>query len=110
MRYGTGRVTLGEVWDRSADAPGGPERVGRPFGRSVMGTTGRSGTSRVTLKEVRGGSGTLPEVQAGSGNTSEGPGRLGGHMGRSGTGRGALPEIRNGSGDSLQGPGRVGNI
>ena len=57
-RSGTGRDTLGEVWDGLGDPRGGPERVGGPSGRSRT-----VGGSRGEVREVRG---TLGEVQYGS--------------------------------------------
>ena len=53
-RSGTGRETLGEVWDGSVDHRRSLGRVLRP--------TLRSGTGRGTLKEVRDGSENPGEV------------------------------------------------
>ena len=64
------------------------------------------------------GRGKHSNVLDGSWDTLGGPGRVGGPIGRSGTGRGTLGEVRNGSGMHLElqdesgeprgGPGRVG--
>ena len=67
---GTGRGTLGEVWDGSG-----------------------------TISDLWGGSGTLGEVGDELGDPRVGPGLVGGPSGWSGTGRGSIPEVRDGSGD-----------
>ena len=67
MRTGTGRGTLGEVWDGSEDPRGGSGWV--------MGPSGRFGTSQ----------GTLGKVLTGRGASM-----------RSGTGWGTLVEVQNG--------------
>ena len=54
------------------------------------------------------GQGTNPVVLDGSVDISEGPRRVGGPTGRSGTGWGNLGEVHDGSGETLGGTGRVG--
>ena len=63
----------------------------------------RSGTCRGTLVEVRMGRGTFGKVRDGSGDPTGGTGRVGGHSGRSGTGRGTHPEVLDRSGDTREG-------
>ena len=75
-RFGTGRRTLGEVWDGSEHPLGGPGRV--------VGPLGRSGTGRRTLGVVRNGSWTLEEVRDGTVDPQGGPGRVGVPQGSSG--------------------------
>ena len=64
----TGRETFGEVSYGSGIHPEGLRRVGGP--------SGRSGTARLTNKEVRDGLGTLPGVRDGLGDSREIPGRV----------------------------------
>ena len=126
---GTGRV--GEFRNGSGHPPSGPGRVEGPLGFPgwVWRPSGKSGTCRRTLEEIRDGSGdprgvagrvwgpsrssgtgrgTLAEVWDGSGEPRGGVGRVGRPSGRSGTGRGTLGEIRDGSGEIRGDPGGVG--
>ena len=128
--YGMGRRTLGEVLDGSGDPRGGPGLVwGHSEGPVVVkGLSERSGTDWGNLWEVRYGSGTLREVQDGSGDPRWGPGRFGGPSERSGqvvdpwgglgrvegpsrrcrTGWGSIGAIQEELEDPRGGPGRVG--
>ena len=54
------------------------------------------------------GWGTFRVVWDGSGEPPRGPGRVGGHSGRSVTGHGTLPGVLDGSGDPRGGPRWVG--
>ena len=57
-RSGTGRWTLGEVWDRPGNPRESLRRVGGPSGwtGTDWGTSGRSGRGWRTLGKVRDGS------------------------------------------------------
>ena len=74
--------TFGEVWGGSEDPRRGPERVGGPSvgPARVGGHSGRFGTGRGTIGEVRDGSGDAQGVL----------GRVGGHSGRFVTSRGTF--------------------
>ena len=73
------RDTIWEVWDGLGHNPGGPGQVGTP--------SGRSGTSRDTLREVWTGRDTLREVRDVLVHTLGGLRWVGTPCGRSGTGR-----------------------
>ena len=100
---------LPEVLDTLGELPGGPGRVGGP--------SGRCGTGRRTLPEVRYRSGDPLEVLAGLADLRVDQGRVGGPLGRSRTRRETLPEVRDWSGtlgvvrdwtgDPPRGPGHV---
>ena len=78
MGSGTGRGTLGEVWDGSGDPLGGLGRVGGPLERSE--------TGRGTHPEVRDGLGDPRSGARRSEDTQAGPERFGGPTSSSGTG------------------------
>ena len=93
--------------------------MGYPWGvpGRIGGPSGRSGTGRGTLKEVRdgsedlwGGPGGVGEPRGGLGGVIGRLGKFGmgrGLYGRSGTDRGTLGEVRDGSRDDRGGPERV---
>ena len=91
-------MTRPEVREYLRDPRGGPGLVGGPSGRSGTGRekllevrdgseepSGRFGTSRVTHREVRDGSGTLGEVSDKSGESQGGPRHVKGASRRFGT-------------------------
>ena len=64
---GTGRGTIGKVWDGLRDPPGSLRRVRGPTQKSETGwgPSVRSGTGRGTFGKVRDGSGDPPKVRDG---------------------------------------------
>ena len=94
-RFGTVWETPGKSWT-GWDSSVGPGRVGGP--------SGRSGTGRGMIWEVRNGSGTLDSVWDGLWD----PWEVRYWLGRSGTGRGTLREVWDGFLDSRVGPGWLG--
>ena len=91
-----GRGTLGEVLDGLGDPRGGSGQVVGPSVRlqRVGGPSGKSGTGRGTLREIRNG----------SGDSLVGLVRVGGPSGRFEMGRGTLGEVLDRSGDPRGGP------